>query len=492
MKLFIGGLITETNTFSPLPTGRANYEETALFFGDATKHPSKWASSALLRWREMAEHHGFDVHEGLFAMAQPAGPTVRSVYDEFSGALIDGVAQARPDMVLLSLHGAMIAEHCGDCEGEILRRVRESVGPDVPVGVELDPHCHITDEMVEFADVIITYKEYPHTDIADIAEHLFDLIVRLRAGEIKPVPTVFDCRMINIWRTTFEPMRSFVSSLRSAEDEGDVLAISFAHGFPWGDVADMGAKLLIYTDNAPDTGDAVAARLFDEVWAIRDEAGLPCVSLNDALEKARTTRQEGDTRPAVIADVTDNPGGGAPGDNTDMLHAIILEGVENAALSPLWDPQAVKICFDAGEGAKISLRIGGKCGRASGAPLDLFVTVETLRRDVTQTLRGVNISMGDCALIKTGGIQIVLNSVRTQTLGLDAFSALGINPLDCDILFVKSMNHFAAEFGPIARALCYVTGAGALPVDFAAIPYVNLVRPMWPRVADPFGGERDG
>lgn len=489
MKLFIGGLITETNTFSPLPTGRANYAETALFFGDASRCKARWGSSALNTWRRMAEGAGMEVNEGLFAMAQPAGPTIRSVYDEFSNALVSGVRESKADIVLLSLHGAMVADELDDCEGDIIRRIREAAGPDTVIGVELDLHCHITRAMIDAADVIVTYKEYPHTDVADIAEQIFRLCVRARAGEITPVPTLLDCRMINIWRTTFEPMQSFVSKLREAESNKNILAVSFAHGFPWGDVEEGGAKFLIYTDKAPEAGGKLAAELFEALWAIRKRTGLPCVSFDEALDIAARSKEGGDSKPAVIADVTDNPGGGAPGDNTDLLKKIIRSGVKNAAMSPLWDPQAVRICFEAGEGAKIPLRVGGKCGLASGSPLDLVVRVRKLGRDIMQTLRGVNIAMGDCAWIETAGVDIVLNSIRTQTLGPDAFSRLGVDPLKRDILFVKSMNHFAAEFGPISRTLIYVSGAGALNVDFSSIPYVKLKRSMWPKVSDPFNGE---
>ncbi len=162
MKVLIAALATETNTFSPIPTGEFGFRETGLFRGDATRHPPSIISEPLCVWRELAEADGNAVVESLCAAAQPAGRTVASVYHGFREEIIADMRAAMPlDMVLFMLHGAMVAEGEDDCEGDLIARAREVVGPDAPIGVELDLHCHITEKMVRHATAIITFKEYP-------------------------------------------------------------------------------------------------------------------------------------------------------------------------------------------------------------------------------------------------------------------------------------------------------------------------------------------
>jgi microcystin degradation protein MlrC len=484
MKLFMAGLITETNTFSPLPTGYANYAETALYHGNATAHPPRWASSALHRWRSQAQALDWQVTESLFAMAQPAGPTVGKVHEDFEAEILADLERAMPvDIVLLILHGAMVAEGCDDCEGRLLQKVRQRVGRDVPIGVELDLHCHITPQMLEHATAIVTYKEYPHTDTAERAAELFSIIRRTRFGEVRPVMSVRDCRMIDIWPTTREPMRSFVRRMQTLEFTDNVLSISLGHGFPWGDVEDLGAKLLVVTDDDPQLGESIAQELRAELWRSRERIRIPRVSLDEALERVSRSRDG----PMLLADYADNPGGGAPGDSTFVLEEVLRRQLDGGALSSIWDPIAVQTCFDAGEGARLPLRIGGKLGPSSGMPLDVVAEVVRVQRTAKQTIGSVVVEMGDAVRIRCNDrIDVILNSVRTQTMAPDAFTGFGIDPTTRRFLIVKSMHHFHAGFAPVVRDILYVETPGALSLDFTSVNYRKLRRPLWPRVADPF------
>lgn len=483
MKVFIAGLITETNTFSPLPTGHRNYAETSLFHGKATSHPPRWASGILHRWRSLAETRRYQVVESLFAMAQPAGPTVRAVYEALRDEILADLEAALPvDVVLLALHGAMVAEGCDDCEGEILEQVRNRVGAGTPIGVELDLHCHITEQMVSNASAIVTYKEYPHTDTAERAEELFDICRRMLESGIKPVISVYDCRMINIWPTGGEPMRGFVRRMKEFESKNGILSVSLGHGFPWGDVADLGAKVLVVTDDAPELGAAVAEELDRELWSIRDRTHFPQVSLPEAFDCIEKTAEG----PIVLADFADNPGGGAAGDSTFLLAEALRRGLRDGALSSIWDPMAVRICFDAGQGAELPLRIGGKTGPASGSPLDVSVKVVKLIANATQSLSGALIRMGDAVRVSCCGIDVILNSIRTQTMAPDAFTNFGIDPGARRFLIVKSMHHFHAGFAPLSKAILYVATPGALSLDLVKIAYRKASRKLWPRDPDPF------
>src|SRR5688500_6666795 len=188
MRVFIAGLGTETNMFVPFPTGRRGYEEFGVFRGAATKHPVRSATSPLHVWRRMAEQRGHEVSEGLMTFAAPSGTTVRSVYEGYRDEIIEGIRAALPlDMVLLNMHGAMVADGYDDCEGDLLACTRAIVGPKTVIGGELDLHCHISQLMIDSADVLITYKEYPHIDHAERAAEVFTICADAAAGKIKPV-----------------------------------------------------------------------------------------------------------------------------------------------------------------------------------------------------------------------------------------------------------------------------------------------------------------
>ena len=453
MKSFIACLGTESNSFSPIPTGEQAFRETLLHHGDATQHPQALFSGPLHVWRRMTEERGGDVAESLCAFAQPGAPTVTAVYESFRDEILGDLGAAQPvDMVLLSLHGAMMAHGYDDCEGDLIERVRRLVGPRVPIGVELDLHCHITAKMLAGATAIVTFKEYPHVDADARAREVFTICESARHGAVTPRTAVYDCRMLSLWRTPVEPMRGFVDRMGEIEGPDRVLSISFAHGFPWGDVVDVGARILVITDDAPDEGARIAERLGRELWEMRAETAPEHFTIDQALDRAL----EVDGGPVVLADVSDNAGGGAPSDATFVIERVVERRMRDVVSCAHWDPVAVRLCMEAGEGARFRLRLGGKCGAVSGAPLDLDVTVERIAADATQSFASGTARMGDAVWVSAAGVDIVLNSIRTQTFHPDAMSNLGLDPRARKIVIVKSAQHFYAGFAPIAREILYV------------------------------------
>ena len=485
MKFFIASLVTETNTHSPILTGRASFFGPHFSRHDGSRKRPGSGNIPLIEWRRLAEADGHDVVESICASAQPAGITLRGVYEDLRGMPLDDLRAAMPvDVVLLLLHGAMVADGTDDCEGDTLRHVRALVGPGVPIGVELDLHCHLTELMRTSADIIITYKEYPHTDMAERARELYALALRTRHGEIRPAMAYYDCRMISVWRTPVEPMRSFVQRMQSLEGRDGILSVSFGHGFPWADVADVGAKMLVVSDGNAAAAARLAAQLGHELWEMRDHTTTAHDSIDDVIDFALAAR----AGPVVLADVADNAGGGAPADSTPILRRLVERGVTGVATGIYWDPQAVRFCQEAGTGATFDLRIGGKCGVASGDPLDLRVTVRAVADEHGQTtLGGGHANLGPSAWVRAGGIDIVLVSIRCQTFHPDAFTGLGCTLHDKRIVVVKSTQHFYAGFAPIAQAVRYVSAPGAMAPDYTAVAYTKLTKPYWPRAADPFG-----
>ena len=447
MRLFTATLATETNTFSPLPTSIENYRESV--FLRPGEHPAdapRMCTAPLFVGRKRAEQEGFELIEGSCFAASPAGTTNRADYETMRDEILDQLQAAMPvDGLLLGLHGAMVAHGYDDVEGDIIERARAIVGPKCVIGVELDPHCHLTLKRVSGADIIVLYKEFPHTDVVERAEDMLDLVLATLRGEIKPVTSVYDCRQIQSYPTTIQPMRGLVDRIKAMEGKDGILSVSLAHCFPYGDVAEIGTRVLVIADGDKKKADALATKLGEELVSLRGKTAPPSFDVAGGIAEGVAFND----LPVVIADPADNAGGGAPSDNTDILRHLIDSKVENACLGPIWDPIAVRICFDAGLGAKIGLRMGGKIAPSSGA-------------------------------VRVGGVDVVLITKRTQATGLELFTNLGIDPTQKKIVVVKSTNHFMAAYGPIAKKVVYVESSGPLRRDHRKVPYTKVERPIWP------------
>jgi microcystin degradation protein MlrC len=435
-------------------------------------------SGPLWAARLRGKAQGWELFEGMVAGAQPGGTTTRHAYESLRDELLDDLRRAMPvDMVVLGLHGAMVADGYEDCEGDLLSRVRTIVGPNVVVGAELDPHNHLTPRMLASADLLIAFKEYPHTDVLARGLELVDLCAAQVQGKIRPVAAMVDCEMIVTLHTSRDPARGFVDRIQAMEGHDGVLSISISHGFPWGDVPEMGTKVLVYADADPGRAQAVARQLADELIGLREALRVRQPDIETALSEALAF----DAGPVVLADGADNPGGGAAGDSTFILRSLLDRGVQSAAIGPLWDPIAVRIAFEAGVGATLRLRIGGKISPLSGDPLDLECTVLALKPEMVMTgLASTPMPLGDCAMVQARGVQIVLITLRNQAMGTDLFTQLGCDLARQKIIVVKSSQHFYASFAPLAKLVIYVGAPGAVTSDLRSLPYRRVRRPKWP------------
>lgn len=478
MRVFSGGIATETNTFGPMPTGMASFQDRGYF--PAGTHPDHMFYFAGPLWaaRLRGKEQGWDLVEGLVAGAQPSGTTTRHAYETLREELLADLRAALPvDMVLLGLHGAMVADGYDDCEGDLLAKVRQIVGPDVVIGAELDPHSHLTPEMVGNANLLIAYKEYPHTDVLERAYELVDLCAAMVRKEIKPTVAVVDCDMIVTMHTSRDPARAFVDRIQAMEGKNGVLSISVAHGFAWGDVPEMGTKVLVYTNGDQAGADKLARQLGDELIAMREKLSVRYPAIDTALDEALAFNGG----PVVMSDGADNPGGGAASDATFILRRLIERKIANAALGPVWDPVAARIAAEAGEGARLMLRIGGKVSALSGDPLDLECTVKAVRPEHMQTgLSNTPTHMGLCALVESGGVEILLCTLRNQAMGMDLFTGMGCDLAGKKIIVVKSSQHFHASYSKVARHVIYAAAPGAVTLDLTTLPYKNVRRPKWP------------
>lgn len=493
--LFYSHLMTETNSFSNIPTSYESFEvggirtgRDVLFDGDALR-------AEINPIAEFAASRGFDLVGGLSATAAPSAPVQQTAYERLRNEILTRLAQAgQVRCVVLNLHGAMVSTECEDCEGDLLSCIRSQVGDGVPIGAVLDPHAHLTPGMVEAADFLIFMKEYPHTDGVERMVELLDLTGKLLDGEIDPVAHVEDCQLLGFFPTDRGPMRGFVDELSAVEREPNVLTASFVHGFPWGDTSETGVKMLIYTDQDQTLAKRVATDLKHNLWSIVDMVRPELISIEAAIAACRS----GGEKPVILADIADNPGGGAPSDSTFILCAMLETGVQNAALGLLHDPVAVAYCHKVGEGGALNLRIGGKLGAFSGPPIDVEAQVLGVRQNQSmQVFQRVSFFMGDTAWIRVKGVDVVLSSQRLQMYAPDGFRHIGIEPAEYDVLVVKSSNHFRAFFSDIAGDIFDVATPGAISFDYAALPYKALKKPRHPLqridgLSDQVGGAHVG
>ncbi|SDE57151.1 M81 family metallopeptidase [Ruegeria marina] len=481
MKVFIAGLATETNSFSPIPTGTLAFQD-SFVSRRATAEPANLFSAPLHEWRGMAEARGWEVIESLAAFAQPAGPTIRGTYETFRDEILGDLRKAAPDIALFSMHGAMIADGYDDCEGDLLTRARAILGDEVVIGLEIDPHNHLTQDMLDAADLIICYKEYPHTDSPDRARELFTLAADTAEGKISPVMRDYDCRMISMFHTTRAPMRGFVDEMQAREGQGGILSLSLAHGFPWGDCARVGARMLAITDGDAKKADAVAREFGEKLWSLREGVRVDWPSIGGALDLAQAAPKT----PVVVADFADNAGGGAPADSTFVLQEVLRRGLKDVAIGIFWDPVVVRMCMDAGVGATMQVRLGGKVGPMSGDPVDLTVTVRGVKENMHQMMGQTRMPMGNGVWLESNGVHLVLSDKRTQAFHPIGFTELGLDLSRMQIVVVKSSQHFHAGFAPIASEVIYISGPGAITPDYANIPYTRRDGNYWPKVENPF------
>ena len=485
MRIFIASFGTETNVFSPLPTGRDDFLNTYFYRNDALKHGPLPFNSPLHIWKQQADIDGHDIICSISTFAQPAGRTVKAVYEEFRDMILEDLRAAGPvDIVLYSMHGAMQAQGYDDCEGDILEHTREIVGPDVCIGAEFDLHGHLTNKMKSTADLIIFFKNYPHDDIDDRAQELYTLALATAKGEIKPVMRDWDCKMMGLYMTPLEPMASFVEDMKAEEKKPGILSLSLNHGFPMGDMPEMGTRMLVITDNNAELAETTAEAFGRRIWEARENFRTDYITIDEALNYAQITNN----LPLVLADTADNAGGGAAADSTFMLKAVLERGMSDVAMGIFWDPGVVNICKAVGAGEQLDLCLGGKHGPSSGTPMNINAKIMAIRDDLTHTLGDspAEAPLGTTVWLQLeDNVNLLVNNIRTQVLSRKPFIEIGIDLNEMRTIIVKSTQHFYNSFVPVAKEIRHVATPGAMSMDIVGTPYQNRDDNFWPKTEDP-------
>jgi len=490
-KVLTGEFSHETNTFSKVPTTIENFRRGTWITGNGIVGARRGTHTALGGSFDMAERFGWVLAHPICASANPSSYVSDAVFDQVCAMFLD--AAEGIDGALLHLHGAMVTQSHQDGEGELLRRLREKLGPNIPIVVTLDLHGNITQAMADNANALIAVRTYPHIDHYEMAIRGGDLLQRAMKGEIRPVTVIAKrpmLRGLDGGRTQAGPMRKLIDRGEALERSGEALVVSVCSGFTAADIRDIGPSVTVTTDANPEAGQKIAEQFMDYAWEQRDYVGITDWSIADAIAHAK--KGEGAHKaPLVMSDVTDNPGSGHYGDTTDVLRAMIAADLHNACFYAIYDPDAAQQCAVVGAGNAGTITLGGKHDAAfGGGPLTLTGEVATLSSGKFRAFGpmggGVWCEKGLSALFRVGGIDIFIITNNGQATDLAQLTSLGVDPATKDTIAVKSKHHFRAAFTPTAREIITIDGGG-LGSAILANPqgYKNVRRPIWP--LDPIG-----
>lgn len=484
-RIAIAGFQHETNTFAPLKARYENFLQgeswPGLTQGGAmfdVLPPMNISSGGFIK---EARRLGHDLKPILWAAAVPSAHVTEDAYERIAAMIVAGIDGLRDeiDAVYLDLHGAMVTEHLEDGEGELLRRVRERVGPDLPVVASLDLHANVTELMIAHASALIAYRTYPHVDMAATgalaARHLDDLLAGRRPRQFKAYRRVPFLLPLTQQCTMVEPSKGIYEKLASL-DGGVVSVGSYTPGFPPADIHECGPAIFVYADTQ-DAADRAADDMLAEVVGREAMFAVGLKPPGEAVAHAMRLANSA-TRPVVLADVQDNPGAGGTSDTTGLLRALVEAGARGAAMGVLTDPEAARLAHAAGEGAEIELSLGGKAFRAGDPPLEGRFFVERLSDGrflcTGPFYGGTRADLGATALLRIGDVRIVVATRRMQAADQEIFRHLGVEPAAQKILALKSSVHFRAHFTPIAEEIVPVEAKGCFVDRPDRLPYRNL------------------
>lgn len=480
--------VHETNTFSVNRTGYDAFVARNAHFGEDAIRELGNANTELAGFCDCVRKYGWTHIHVLSAWAEPAGFVTRDAFDRLGGQIVTAAAANRDklDGIALSLHGAMVTEFCEDGEGELLERLRAVVGPDLPIAITLDLHANVTPKMCALADIIVSYKTYPHIDMRQCARQAGDILQRTMLGEIRPRTLRAHRPMldeVNGGRTDVGPMIERVRQAVAYEEEPGVFAVSINAGFSNADIADVGPTVLVTYEGNEDRHRAFAESLADDIWDKRFDVINYYMPVEEAATIAKAHRRN--KGPIIIADYADNPGGGGYGDSTNLLKALLDAGITDAAFGPMVDAEVAQELHKRKVGERVKIRLGGKTEpRFGGEPLTLDGELKLIS-DGSYVGDGpmvgnLRLSFGPTAVVRVGGIDILVVTEPAQMLDLQQFRAFGIDPAARTVVALKSMQHFRAAFEPIADKVI-VCDSGALCTTYLErLPYKNVPRPIFP------------
>jgi microcystin degradation protein MlrC len=495
-RVLIGELAHESNTFAAGRTRREHFRQRREYFDDAVIGKLRGTNSAIGGALEVAEAEGYALHPTVAASASPGGVVAADAYECYVDRIVDGAREHADalDGVFLALHGAMVPEGMDDGEGPLLAAVREAVG-DVPVVATFDLHGNVTDRMVEAADALVACETYPHVDMDATGRRAMDLLGRIADGEVEPVTRVERPPLLPhgpLQNTRTGPMADVMARARDLEEREPILKANVFPGYHMADVPEMGFSVPVVADGDPAAAREAARELAALAWDRREafvgDFPTPEEAVADAT-RAIGARGGGDG-PVVLADVGDNPGGGAAGDGTALLEALLEadEPAVDAGVAILRDPEAVAACVAAGVRERVTVTLGGKTDEHHGGPVedvDGYVAAVTdgRFRNTGPMGTGTRNDLGRAVRFECGtgdAVTVLLAENRLQPLDAEIWRHLGVQPERLDVLVVKSTNHFRADYEPMASRVIVVDSPGLSAIDVSRFDHERIPRPQFP------------
>ncbi|MEM7526211.1 MAG: M81 family metallopeptidase [Pseudomonadota bacterium] len=485
-RIAVAGFQHETNTFAPMQAQWADFEAADSWPGLLTRAAvvaeTRGMNLPIAGFVAAAEAEGVDLAPLLWCAAEPAAHVEDAVFERVLGMMLEGLATAGPvDGLYLDLHGAMVTESHEDGEGALLARLREALGPDLPIVASLDLHANVTPAMVALTDALLIFRTYPHLDMAETGARCLTFLLDAAAGR-RPAKTFRQLPFLvplPAQYTGAEPCRGLYAAAMAEASEGATAEIAL--GFTAADIPDCGPAILAYAPVA-EKAEAMADRILTRFLAAEPAFGTGMLSPVEAVRQAMAISAERPGRPVVIADVQDNPGAGATSDTTGLLRALVEAGAQGAMLALLDDAAIATRAHQAGVGAILEGALGGHSGADGDAPFHGRFLVERLgdgRCVFTGEMYGGSVAvLGPTAVLQVidtpAEIRIVVGSRRSQCLDRALFTHIGLDPRAARIIVVKSTVHFRADFEPIAETVLTAAAPGVFPCRLDRIPYRRL------------------
>ncbi|MFT5219256.1 MAG: microcystin degradation protein MlrC [Planctomycetota bacterium] len=486
MKVLSAEINHESNTFCRRKTDLQAFRDRCFLFDAVAIKARGQANTELAGFLQAADKFDWELVHIISASAGPGGKVTSQAFESLCKPLIEAAAQNDFDGILLGLHGAMVTDFCEDGEGEILQRLRTVVGPDIPIAITLDLHANVTKQMCRLADIMVSYKTYPHVDMRDAGIQAGEILERTMRGEIKPHTIRASRAMleeVNGGRTDIGPMIDRIAKAKEYETNQDVFAVSINGGFASSDIAEIGPTVLVTAQGDFNAHTAFAESIADDIWNRRKEVLNDYMSVEAAAGIAASFASA--KGPLIIADYADNPGAGAYGDSTALLAALLDADIEQACFGPMVDAQTVSVLHAATIGERVKVSLGGKFdANFGGGPLVLDVELVSISDGEFvgdgPMMGGLQGSFGPSAVIRVKGFEILVVSIASQMLDLQQFKAFGIDPQNKRVVALKSMQHFRAAFAPIAGKIIVCDSGALCTPDYQRMTYHNVPTPIYP------------
>ncbi|MBT4013663.1 MAG: M81 family metallopeptidase [Planctomycetaceae bacterium] len=488
MRILSAGIQHETNTFATTLTTTADFARDSHLGNEFSG-----GAAIVARYQDTNTIHGgylvgaavagFEIVTLFNVHACPSGMVTRDCFEELVGEMISRITAALPaDGVLLDLHGAMVTEDFEDAEAEIVRRVREVVGEATPVVVTLDLHANISRPLVQRSTVIIGFDTYPHVDMGDRGREAALLIKRIVDGEVQPQQAFVQLPMLTVppmQCTLREPMANIIEQLNALEQRPGILTATIAMGFPFADIACMGVSVLVTSDGDMGVAEAAADEIAGWLWDARTALQPDLVTVEKAMEMAAVVNGL-----VILADGSDNPGGGAPCDGTVALQALIDADFQGGIVGLIVDPETVEQAVAAGVGGAIDVCLGAKTDTLHGE--SVLATAEVLALSDGEYVyggpmaQGISDTLGPTTLLKIGGVQVIVSSLRRQLIDRNMAATVGVDFADFKLLVLKSAVHFRADIGPLAELILDADTPGVHRPDFSCFDYKYVRQDVYP------------